>query len=75
MKQIKENENSAPGRRRRSVLKTQKRAIAILLVCVILLGVGIGVAKYYIDQIIYTDFDGLKSVSYTHLTLPTTSRV
>ena len=66
MKQIKEKEKekengtAATGRRRRSILKAQKRATAILLVCVILLGVGLGVATYFVNRIIFTDIDGLK---------------
>lgn len=55
-----EKENKTQGRRRRSMLKMQKRITAILLVCVILLGVGLGVATYYVNRIIFTDLDGLK---------------
>lgn len=57
---IEEKSSPATGRRRRSILKTQQRLVAVLLVCVILLGVGLGVATYYVNRIIYTDLDGLK---------------
>ncbi len=60
MMQKKQNGTATVGRRRRSVLKAQKRLIAALLVCVVVLGVGLGVAKYYLNMTVYTDDDGAK---------------
>ena len=51
---IEEKSSPATGRRRRSILKTQQRLVAVLLVCVILLGVGLGVATYYVNRNIST---------------------
>ncbi len=48
------------GRRRRSVMRAQKRAVAALLVCVLVLGVAVGVVSYYINRVVYTDTDGEK---------------
>ena len=81
MKQIKEKEKekengtAATGRRRRSILKAQKRATAILLVCVILLGVGLGVATYFVNRIIFTDIDGLKYNPETGILLTKTAAI
>ena len=55
-----EKEAKPTGRRRRSMLKMQKRLTAILLVCIVVLGVGLGVATYYLNRIVFKDSDGLK---------------
>lgn len=60
MKRNVEKEGQNTGRRRRSMLKMQKRLTAILLACIVVLGVGLGVATYYLNRIIFTDSDGLK---------------
>lgn len=46
------------GRRRRSVMKAQKTAIIVLCVCIILLILGLFVAKYFASIYTFEDLDG-----------------
>ena len=63
-KKEKMSENAVPaeqqGRRRRSVMKAQKRTIIILSVCIVLLIAGLLVAKYFAEIYTFVDEDGTK---------------
>ncbi len=49
------------GRRRRSVMRTQTRAIAILGALMVLLAIALGLVSYFVGRIVYTDeVDGAK---------------
>lgn len=52
--------SSPRGRRRRSAMRLQKTAVAVLALLLVVLIIGYEVAEFYVNRIIYTDVDGTK---------------
>ena len=55
-----EKTNKKTGLRRRSVLRSQGKAIIILLIGIVLLAVALGVVKYIVSIYVFSDVDGEK---------------